>query len=173
MENNAQLKSEESTVASPNPTPIVPAAEQLAQQSGVWMSREEYDRLRFGHSDTDTVSPQELMRSQARVGDAKHLSRFSKDFWTYAVAALAFLIFFALTAGDSSFFNSIFLFAIAIFSIMAIVSLVRGPSSTKATRSAGKVVTTVLISLMMIPLIPAAFFFLMVLSWSASGQRGS
>ena len=177
------LKAQSPDGVTPEPTAPQPAILQ-PPTDGVWISKEEYVRLSSqapapavgsGQSPSFAIQPEAVARGN------------TKDFWTYASAAAAVLIFVMLTIGGSSWVTVPAIVGVVIFAILAIKSLVSpkqvaydiqpsqsAPEPIKTPSKAGKVVGLVLGGLVLVIVAPFAlmivFFFILLSSGAASGS---
>ncbi len=157
--------------------------------NGVWISKEEYARL-------NSLTPMQPVATEAVIGSgpvpsfdvqSTPVKANKKDFWTYASAGAAILIFLMLTSSVGSWITTPAIIAIVIFAILAVKSLVKpkdpyynlqpsssNPAPIRAPSNAGKVVGIVLGGLMLVIIAPFAlliiFFMVLASSGAASGS---
>jgi hypothetical protein len=182
------------TPVSPTPQPIAATPLEAAvtpPQNSVWISKEEYERLRAIEEGNASyfpkpVSSETVAGSETPVLDYKRVNKF-KDFWIYAGGTAAVLVFLGLTSDLGSFFGFPLMIALLIFGSMAVVSLYRAATGKGAQtvssfqlyappkyNSAGKTVLTVLGIILLLPFLAIAGLIALVsILVAGSGGRGS
>ncbi len=163
--------------ATPVPTPPVGTDELVP--NGVWISREEYDRLR------DAPGAQAIGSGPMSGTQDAQAETNRKDFWTYACGAIAVLVFLGLTANFGQLFSVPLTIGLIVFIILAIVSLLKpkkvnqtitGSSvyAPPAKSGATKILGIVLLLIVLVPIAPFAllifFFILLASTGQASGS---
>ncbi|GEM_PF-3832642 len=152
------------------------------QVNGVWLSREEYERLRSAAPQVQVpMQPQPVMPLQ--VVDQKAASNM-KDFWTYAGGAAALLVFVGLSSDAGAFMTVPMTIAVIVFAILAIKSLVApskkalssvtpgfsGWVKPKKTNPAAIIVLGIIGLIIFLPMAPMILFILFMFIMAATGQ---
>ena len=156
-----------------NPQPSPPP-----QVGGVWLSHEEYERLR-----ATTPAQAQAQASETNTGPiiTGSPTKANKDFWTYIAGAAAVLLFLGMSFGSGSVFSVPMVIALIAFTILAIKSLMK-PSQvdgispftyTAPTQKskAGKIVLLIIGLLILVPMAPFILMILFLIIMSATGQE--
>jgi hypothetical protein len=151
------------------------------QTSGVWLSREEYERLQGTVQQSQGYAAPQYVNPSAPTTTSK---KFTSEFWTYAGAAVALFIFVGLSFNTGSFLFIPMVIGIGIFSTLAIKSMIKPsrnaietamPNSIVAVKGRkmhpAAIVGLVILGLFVfLPFIPIILMILFMLIMAASGQ---
>lgn len=166
------------------PDPVKPA-------DSVWVSKEEYERLRTVYSYNNNTAVIGSGPSIAVAETPKGLNRF-KDFWVYAGAVVAIIVFLGLTSEVGVFLTFPLTVGLVTFAIMALISLVKAaaprmmagvgtPVQSQSNgyepakkSSVGRVVLITLGIMVLSPFIAMAVLFVfLAIIFSSPGAKGS
>jgi hypothetical protein len=166
----------------PIPEPVYSPAPQTG--TGVWISKEEYDRLRSAEV---APKPQPAVFGSGPLPEEPYQPPKDKykDFWTYVSGAAAILVFLGLTSSFGVIFSTPLTIGLVIFSVLSITSLYKATTGKidsgaspineyRPKKTASKVVLTVLGVVILTPvLMIAGFMALLMVILSAPGSKGS
>ncbi|HMS93179.1 MAG TPA: hypothetical protein PKD28_02205 [Candidatus Saccharibacteria bacterium] len=154
-----------------------PVPEQEPQTAGVWLSQEEYERLRSGTSQVQSPAQASIATNVVVPADG-----VKKNLWTYLGGAAAVLVFIGMTSQTGSLFTVPLMIALVVFVALAVKSLVKPASvgglypagtvvaPTKKS-SAGKIVLAIILLALFIPVAPFALMILFLMFMLLTGQE--